>query len=307
MRNDPIRCFRRFLVYDEDMSKYRSIERVKVQGCCGGVRKAIATARQTKKENPRERVTVLGELVHNRYVIQDLARSGIGTAEARGASRLELLEGIPDGIVIFTAHGVNDAVRQKAASRGLRTVDASCPFVLSTQAIVKEKIAEGYTVFYIGKSGHPEAEAVYTNSPNVWLVDSVDAIPGDIREPVFVTNQTTMSILDIQHLFSEIRRRYPDAEFHDEICSATRLRQEAVLNLRDIDVLLVIGDPLSNNTRQLEAVGKRAGIPLVIRAESVQDLDVDAIPAGSRIAVTSGASTPGRLVDEVLELLEEQQ
>ncbi len=284
--------------------KVQSIARVKVQGACGGVRKAIDTALKVRRENPDVPVTVLGELVHNRHVMEELTAAGIRTVEGNGHSRLELLDQVDQGIVIFTAHGVSDAVRAKAAGKGLITVDASCPFVLSTQKIVRQKLEEAYAVFYIGKQGHPEAEAVYTSSDQVYLIIEEQAIPGGITRPVFVTNQTTMSVLDIQDLFEAIRQQYPQAEFHDEICSATRLRQEAVLELADTDVLIVIGDPLSNNTRQLEAVGRKAGIPLVIRTESANDLDMDRIPAGSRVAVTSGASTPGHLVDEVIRKLE---
>lgn len=286
--------------------KYQSVSRVRVQGACGGVRKAIETARQVRRENPDRRITVLGELVHNRFVIQELADAGIETVEGKGRTRLELLDQVPEGIVVFTAHGISDSVRRKAERLGLQTVDASCPFVLSTQRIVKQKLADGFTVFYIGKKGHPEAEAVYTSSSQVYLVTGQEDIPDGISGPVFVTSQTTMSVLDIQDLFEAIREQYPKAEFHDEICSATRLRQEAVLELRDVDVLIVIGDPLSNNTRQLEAVGQKAGIGQVIRAESAAGLDLESIPEGARIAVTSGASTPGHLVDEVIELLEAQ-
>lgn len=284
--------------------KVQSIARVKVQGACGGVRKAIDTALKVRRENPAVPVTVLGELVHNRHVMEELTAAGIRTVEGNAHSRLELLDQVDQGIVIFTAHGVSDAVRAKAAGKGLITVDASCPFVLSTQKIVHQKLEEGYAVFYIGKQGHPEAEAVYTSSDQVYLITEEQTIPAGITRPVFVTNQTTMSVLDIQDLFEAIRQQYPQAEFHDEICSATRLRQEAVLELADTDVLIVIGDPLSNNTRQLEAVGRKAGIPLVIRTESATDLDVDRIPARARVAVTSGASTPGHLVDEVIRKLE---
>ena len=284
--------------------KVQSIARVKVQGACGGVRKAIDTALKVRRENPAVPVTVLGELVHNRHVMEELTAAGIRTVEGNAHSRLELLDQVDQGIVIFTAHGVSDAVRAKAAGKGLITVDASCPFVLSTQKIVHQKLEEGYAVFYIGKQGHPEAEAVYTSSDQVYLITEEQTIPAGITRPVFVTNQTTMSVLDIQDLFEAIRQQYPQAEFHDELCRATRLRQEAVLELADTDVLIVIGDPLSNNTRQLEAVGRKAGIPLVIRTESATDLDVDRIPACARVAVTSGASTPGHLVDEVIRKLE---
>ena len=120
-----------------------------------------------------------------------------------------------------------------------------------------------------------------------------------------MSNQTTMSILDIQDLFEKIRARYPDALMNDEICNATRIRQQAILDLKDDrpDVLIVVGDPSSNNTRQLEAIGRKAGIKQVIRIEKAADLDLSAIDPEARVAVTSGASTPAWLRQQVLDLL----
>lgn len=278
------------------------IEKVPVQGFCGGVKKALQTALDTRQSRPGT-ITILGSLVHNKHLNDDLEKRGIRIAEKKGATRLELLDEIPEGTVVFTAHGVSDQVRQKAHEKGLDCVDASCPFVLRTQQSVKEKITDGYEVFYIGKKGHPEAEAVYMNNPHVHLVTDEASIPSGITAPVFVTNQTTMSILDIRHLFDAIRNQYPDAVFHDEICHATRVRQEAVLALQDKDVLVVVGDKASNNTSQLAVMGHKAGIGLVFCIEDESQLDVQAIPEGSRIAVTSGASTPDELTDAVIEKL----
>lgn len=286
----------------------KNILEVKPQGFCGGVRKAIETALAVREANPEATITILGSLVHNRWIREALEQAHIHTLEEPGKTRYELLDQVPEGIVIFTAHGVSPRVRQKAADLGLQVIDASCPFVLSTQKIVDEKRAEGYAIFYIGKNHHPEAEGVYDGRDDVYLIESEKDIPEGIRQPILATNQTTMSAADLQDVFAAIKEAYPQAEILDELCSATRVRQQAVANLegQDIDLLLVVGDPHSNNTRQLENTGKKAGIPHTLRIESAEDLPDWVFDMG-RIAVTSGASTPAALRDRVLEVLNDPQ
>lgn len=280
------------------------IERVKVQGCCKGVLNAIALAKKARQEHSGK-ITILGNLVHNRFVKQALEAINIDTVEKQGASRLELLDEIDEGVVIFTAHGVSSAVKEKAKAKGLQVIDASCPFVLITQKLVQQKIKEGFHILYIGKKNHPEAEAIYLDNPAVTLVEKESDIPFDLKEPVFVTNQTTMSILDLQQLFAAIKNRYPEAVFHDEICNATRVRQQAILDLKDqgFNALFVVGDPTSNNTRQLEKIGSLAGIKTIYRVETVFDLEGLDLSNIQKAAITSGASTPGYLVDQVVDYL----
>lgn len=288
---------------------HKNIIEVTPQGYCGGVMQAIAKVKALRKEHPQDKITILGSLVHNVYVNQALEQMGIRILEAKEKTRLELLDEIDDGYVVFTAHGISDAVRLKAQQKGLQILDASCPFVLQTQKIVKSKIEEGFQVLYIGKKGHPEAEAVVSSDPAVTLVSSHDDIPDDLEGNIFVTNQTTMSIMDIQTLFDAICQKYPQAQINDEICNATRVRQQALLKLekQDIDLLIVVGDPSSNNTRQLEKIGRVAGIPEVIRIESPDDLDDYDLDDYENIAVTSGASTPTILKEKVIEKLRSPQ
>lgn len=278
---------------------------VRPQGYCGGVMNAIKKVIELRKQRPNEKITVLGSLVHNRYVKKALEELNIETIEAKNKTRLDLLDEVNDGIVVFTAHGISDEVSQKAEEKKLEVLDASCPFVLSTQNIVKDELEKGSVIFYIGKKGHPEAEAVVSSSERIYLVEKPEDIPEGVKEPVFVTNQTTMSILEIESLFKEILKKYPQASIHDEICSATRIRQQAILNLKDEnpDVLIVVGDPSSNNTRKLADIGKKAGIPEVISIETAADLDLSHFKPDSTVAITSGASTPTSLRRQVQEKL----
>lgn len=285
----------------------KTIIEVKPQGYCGGVLKAISIAKETRKKYPSEKITVLGNLVHNHYVKQALQYLEIETVDNAKKSRLELLEEVREGVVIFTAHGVSQVVKDTAAKKGLICVDASCPFVLQTQKVVRNKLAEGFEIFYIGKNRHPEAESIYSTSEKVHLIEKMESIPLGIQSKVFVTNQTTMSIMDIQNIFNQIKRIYPEAVFHDEICNATRVRQQAILDLKDknIDALIVVGDPTSNNSRKLAEIGKLAQIPFVQSVESIDYLDTNDFLDKETIAVTSGASTPTYLTKQIIDYLKD--
>lgn len=283
----------------------QNIIMVKPQGYCGGVLKAIKMAKQTRLENPDVQITILGNLVHNKYVKEALSFYQINTIENKNKTRMELLDDIDSGIVIFTAHGISPQVREKAKNKGLVCIDASCPFVLQTQRIVKEHLELGYTIFYIGKNKHPEAESIYTMDSNVYLIEPNQKIPTLSSDKIFVTNQTTMSIYDIKKTFNEIKEKYPHAKFHDEICNATRIRQQAILDLKEVDALIVVGDPTSNNTQKLANIGKKAGIKNIFSIQTVEDIDKEQFSKFKTIAITSGASTPTILTMQVKDYLQD--
>lgn len=278
------------------------------RGYCKGVTRAISIARQTALQNPDKKIYVLGMLVHNRYVMQALAEMNIIAVDDKHLTRMELLDKIPnDGIVIFTAHGIAPNVIKKANDKGLICVDASCPDVVKTQHLVQEKLAEGYEILYIGKKAHPEAEAVCSLSERVHLITSIQDIEeSDIHAPVFVTNQTTMSIFDMETIFDRIKAKYPNAQICEEICNATRIRQQAVYHLKDddVDVLYVVGDKHSNNSNRLASIGIDCGIPHVYRIDDVTEIEDVQLHDVKRIAVTAGASTPTYLTTQVIEYLE---
>lgn len=283
--------------------KTQNIITVKPQGYCGGVLKAIEVAKKTRIQYPNQKITILGNLVHNQYVKKALQYYSIDTIEDKTKTRYELLNEINEGIVIFTAHGVSPKVYEKAKEKGLVLVDASCPFVLQTQRIVKQYLDEGYTIFYIGKNKHPEAESIYTMSEHVHLIEPHKEIPDISTSKIFVTNQTTMSIYELKDTFDKIKKLYPSAIFHDEICNATRVRQQAILDLKDVDCLIVVGDPTSNNSQKLVDIGKQAGIQHVFSIQTVEDIDKKDFEMYTSIAITSGASTPTYLTNQVKDYL----
>lgn len=281
--------------------------KVTPRGYCKGVVRAIQMAKQARQDYPNEKITVLGMLVHNQHIVDALALEGIQTIEDKHKTRLELLDEIEEGVVLFTAHGVSDQVRMKAEEKGLIAIDASCSDVIVTANLVRKYIELGYMVAYIGKNHHPEAEAILSIDKNVQLIEHLhDKNLMKLSEPLFVTNQTTMSTLEISDIFSEIKEQFPNALFSEEICNATRIRQVALLELKNIDCLLVIGDRASNNSNQLAQIGKNLGIQNVYLVESIEQLQALPLNESMRIAITSGASTPTYLTNQMIAYLENQ-
>ena len=276
------------------------------RGYCKGVVNAINLAKQCSYHYPNMPITALGMIVHNEYVVKALEYLNIKTLDAKGKTRLELLDKIESGIVLFTAHGVSERVIQKARQKGLICVDASCSDVICTQQKIKQRIQEGYTIFYIGQNGHPEAEAIVSSSDQVILIDSMQAVDhcSNSITKVYVTNQTTMSIMEIDPLIQAIQKKYPTCLVEQEICNATRMRQEAILRLENVDLLYVVGDPHSNNANKLKKIALNHDIPCVYLITDCSQLQLEQLKNHQRIAVTAGASTPTYLTQQVIDVLQ---
>lgn len=276
------------------------------QGYCKGVVLAIQIAKNTRIQFPHEKITILGQLVHNKYVTKALNHFNIETLENRKKTRLQLLDEIQEGIVIFTAHGVSPQVYKKAQDKGLKIIDATCSDVFKIHELIHQNLKEGKQIGYIGKKNHPESEAVLAISPQIHLIETADDIPANDGKPWLFTNQTTLSYYDTQELFQQIQNRFPDATIHNDICPATYMRQQALYNLEKVEALFVVGDPHSHNTQRLVSIGKKK-IDHVYAIESYQDLkDID-FSQFTCCAVTSGASTPPYITQQVITALETNQ
>ena len=268
---------------------------------CKGVVSAINMAKAIRQKHPTESITIFGPLVHNRFVIEALALLNIKTIIYSHKDKLELLDQIKEGVVMFTAHGVSEQVKNRAKSKGLICYDATCEDVFATQELIKQALNANKTVLYIGKKNHPESMAVIDNDPSVVLVTAISDIPQTIKGPVFVTNQTTLSLLDIKPIFDAITARYPHVEIAQEVCDATIKRQQAVMETPDVDGIIVVGDPLSNNTRMLAKIAKETHQGWVMMIESVEELDLILLKQSNTIAVTAGASTPPGIVNQIID------
>lgn len=290
-----------YIYYNELME----IKKVIPSGYCKGVVNAIRLAKDTRKNNPDDRIYVLGMLVHNSYVSKELADMGIITLDDSVKSKSELLDEIDEGIIIFTAHGISDQIKQKVIDKGLRYVDASCVDVLKTQAVIRQHLDQGYDVIYFGKKNHPEAEAVISISDKIHLItDEKDLYELNLdNDRIFLTNQTTMSYLELNDLMKLAREKFPKIVIQEEICNATSSRQEAITKLEDCDLLYVVGDVRSNNTNKLVDIGKKHGIKKVLLLQNSQDIRDEDLVGAKTVYVTAGASTPPNLINEVMDLL----
>ncbi|MBO4358617.1 MAG: 4-hydroxy-3-methylbut-2-enyl diphosphate reductase [Erysipelotrichaceae bacterium] len=281
------------------------IQKVIPSGFCKGVVNAINIARKTRKDNPGRDIYVLGMLVHNDHVTRELEKDGIITLDDSVKTKSELLDDIDEGIVIFTAHGISDEIKKKAMDKGLECVDATCTDVLKTQNIIREHIDEGYDVLYFGKNNHPEAQAILAISDRIHLLTSEKDIESlDLDNPkLFLTNQTTMSFLQLKDLIERVRKKYPDVIVQEEICNATSARQMAIHELTDCDLLYVVGDRKSNNSNMLVETALKHGIKKALLIQSYTDIDDDDLAGVNKVCVSAGASTPPGLIDEVMNYL----
>jgi 4-hydroxy-3-methylbut-2-en-1-yl diphosphate reductase len=284
-------------VYDD-----RVVERVLLaspRGYCAGVERAVETV-ELALEHFGPPIYVRKQIVHNAHVVRDL--------EARGAIFVDTEEDAPPGAtIVFSAHGVAPAVHDRAAARGLRTLDATCPLVTKVHVQARRYAADGYTVLLIGHAGHEEVEGTMGEAPEATiLVESVEdaerlELPADAK--VAYITQTTLSVDETAAIIALLRRRFPQihAPKKEDICYATSNRQWAVKEMIEhIDLLLVIGSSNSSNSNRLVEVACAEGVAAHL-VDDERDIE-DAWLEGVRVVgVTSGASAPERLVDRVCE------
>jgi 4-hydroxy-3-methylbut-2-en-1-yl diphosphate reductase len=287
--------------------------KISPRGYCYGVVDALQIVRQAAKDPSLPRpIHVIGQIIHNRRAIEELTRMGVVTLD--GPDRAAILEQVKEGTVIFTAHGVSPLVKQRAHERGLHCIDATCPDVTRTHDLVRDLVAQGYYILYIGKKGHPEPEGVMGEIPGhgslIETEADVDALTLTAEQAtnLAISTQTTLSKWDTQRVIEYIKTRYPHAQVHIDICPATQSRQEAVVaQAKTADLTIVVGDPISNNTNRLVQVSQElAGVPAV-RIEDLSQLNTEWLKGKKRVAVTAGASTPSQLTREVIRYLEQYE
>ncbi|MDA3130722.1 4-hydroxy-3-methylbut-2-enyl diphosphate reductase [Aliibacillus thermotolerans] len=282
--------------------------KISPRGYCYGVVDAMVLAKHAANDPTLPRpIYILGMIVHNQHVTEAFKEEGIISLD--GPNRLEILKKVDKGTVIFTAHGVSPEVRKLAKEKGLTTVDATCPDVTRTHDLIKEKTKAGYEIIYIGKKGHPEPEGAIGVAPDhVHLVESVQDIEklNIISDKITITNQTTMSQWDVADIMEAALKKFPQAETHKEICMATQVRQEAVAEqAKEADLLLVVGDPKSNNSNRLAQVSEDVAKTPAHRIADISELKLEWLENVEKVAVTAGASTPTPITKEVIKFLEQ--
>ncbi len=267
------------------------------RGFCAGVVRAVEVV-ELCLERFGPPVYVKHQIVHNPYVVASLER--------KGAITVEDVEAIPTGsVVVFSAHGSPPQDFQKAEARGLKVIDATCPLVTRVHNEAKKYHNEGRRVVLVGHRGHQEVRGTMGQTP-MTLVDEQEGtkVPvWDSETPVVVLTQTTLSVDDTREAVNEIQRAFPNAVTRADICYATTNRQEAVKELaQEVDIVLVIGSQNSSNCNRLREVAEAQGVPAFL-INGPEDLDPRWVEEVSRVGITSGASTPEELVDEVITAL----
>ena len=273
------------------------------RGFCAGVDRAIEIVKRAI-ETLGAPSYVRHEVVHNRYVVEDL--------RARGAIFVEELDEVPDGnTVIFSAHGVSQAVRAEADRRGLKVFDATCPLVTKVHLEVARHCRAGRDVVLIGHAGHPEVEGTMGqwsreggNGPIYLVEDEADVARLEVAQPENLadTTQTTLSVDDTRSVIAALRARFPALQGpkNDDICYATQNRQDAVRDLaRRCDLVLVVGSPNSSNSNRLRELAERDGVESYL-IDGADEIDPAWIAGRHRIGVTAGASAPDVLVEGVI-------
>ena len=277
------------------------------RGFCAGVDRAIEIVKRAI-ETLGAPIYVRHEVVHNRFVVEDL--------KARGAVFVEELDEVPaGGTVIFSAHGVSQAVRADAAARGLRVFDATCPLVTKVHIEVARHCRAGRDVILIGHEGHPEVEGTMGQwlaeggEGRIYLVEDVaDAQSLQVAQPdnVAYTTQTTLSVDETRDVIATLRQRFPALQGprHDDICYATQNRQDAVRELAvDCDLVLVVGSTNSSNSNRLRELAEKQGATAYL-VDGAEFIDPAWLAGKQRIGVTAGASAPEVLVQGVIARLQ---
>ena len=271
------------------------------RGFCAGVDRAIDIVEQALLKFGAP-IYVRHEIVHNTHVVNDLKH--------RGAIFIEELDDVPAGAtLVFSAHGVSQAVQQEARARGFRIFDATCPLVTKVHVEVAKLHKEGYEFIMIGHKGHPEVEGTMGQlDSGIHLVEDVAdvaRVQPSQTDKLAVVTQTTLSVDDAAAITAAVKARFPHIRSpkQQDICYATQNRQDAVKVLAaQVDAVVVVGSPTSSNTNRLRELATRLGVPayMVDDASELQDAWFDGRP---RVGVTAGASAPEALVQGVVQRL----
>jgi 4-hydroxy-3-methylbut-2-enyl diphosphate reductase len=268
------------------------------RGFCAGVDRAIEIVERAIAKFGAP-IYVRHEIVHNTYVVNDL--------KAKGAIFIEDLAEVPAGAtLVFSAHGVSQAVRREAQERGFSIFDATCPLVTKVHVEVAKLHKEGYDFIMIGHKGHPEVEGTMGQlTEGIYLVEDVadvERVQVAQTDKLAVVTQTTLSVDDAAEILAAVKRRFPSVREpkQQDICYATQNRQDAVKVLApQVDVLIVVGSPTSSNSNRLRELGERLGA-VAYMVDQPEDLRPEWLDGKRRVGLTAGASAPDILVQQVI-------
>ena len=281
------------------------INKLNPQGYCNGVKRAINICLEAlENPNTKKPIYLLGSVIHNKYVNEEFIKKGAIILEDKNKTRYELLDQINEGTVIISAHGVSPKVIAKAKAKNLNIIDTTCPYVSIIHNNIIKYLNEGYTCLYIGTKKHPECEGILEIDSNIININNITDINNlNINnDKIYITNQTTLSIFDTSDIYNELKNKYPNAILDNKICDSTTKRQLAVINQDKVDLCIVVGDKASSNTKKLAQIANNSNINTIL-VENINDIKDYDFKNINTISITSGASTPSILVDEIIKYI----
>lgn len=283
------------------MGKKITVSVANPHGFCAGVHRAIEIVNKTLDKYGAP-VYVRHEIVHNKYVVEELKQ--------KGAVFVEDLSMVPEGsLLVFSAHGVSKKIENEAVAMNMQVIDATCPLVKKVHIEAQKKEKEGKTILMIGHEGHPEVEGTSGQvEQEVILVQSVkDVDEIKVKNPhnIYYITQTTLSIDDTRNIIYALKKKFPDIEGPElkDICFATQNRQEAVKKLaQEVDMILVLGSPNSSNSNRLRDLAQEMGVEGYL-IDGAKDININWFKDYDKIGITAGASAPEILLEEVIDFL----
>ena len=274
------------------------VKLIKPYGFCVGVQYVIDELTNIVKKHSKESVFCVGQIVHNQKVVDSIKNLGVTVLNEDKETAIDKID---SGVVVFSAHGTDEKLINKAKEKGLMVYDLACPFVKKSFNVIKEKLKQNYEVIYIGVKNHDEAKAALSISNKIHFVTNIDDV--DMlnlnSSNVCVINQTTLSIIDIKDIYNKILYKYPSATIIDEICNSTRTRQQVIIDKQiDSDGLVIVGDLNSNNTVSLYKIAKQKGYDTIL-VNDYSQVDKMWLEDKKSVSIMSGASSSRENVEEI--------
>ncbi|WP_072525660.1 4-hydroxy-3-methylbut-2-enyl diphosphate reductase [Clostridium sp. Marseille-P3244] len=271
--------------------------RAKTAGFCFGVKRAVDTVYE-QLEKSSSPIYTYGPIIHNEEVVRDMESRGVSVVRTEAE-----LDDLTEGTVIIRSHGVEKRIYDKLEEKGIRIVDATCPFVKKIHNIVKKESSQGACVIIIGDPEHPEVKGIRgwagDRAAVVQNSKEIDELVFDKKEKICVVSQTTFNYNKFQDLVEIIRKKWYDAIVLNTICNATKERQtEAKSIAESVDAMIVIGDKHSSNTQKLFEICHRA-CNNTYYIQTLDDLDLNQLGSVETVGITAGASTPNNIIEEV--------
>ncbi len=284
------------------------ITKIFPRGYCYGVIRAIMMTKKISKEHQGDskQIYMIGMLVHNRHIVNDIEKLGVILLDDTNTSRLDLVKKLdPEkSILIFTAHGTPISVIEYVKKHKFIYYDTVCPEVIKTFDIIEEKIKGNYDIIFLGVKKHPETLAVKEiNKKRIHLITEISQLDNlEIKNKLAVLNQTTLSSIDLENFYNKIKQKWPQVELYNDLCKATLDRQKPLFNIDPtVDLVIVCGDKKSNNSNALMNIAKDQGFESIL-INNPEDLPMNIINKKRHIAITAGASTPTYITNKIISI-----